>query len=58
MNVVAASGSGIQLAILRPGKLMSEALARRGRGMGGGEHAHLYRVQEALARLEGKDCTH
>jgi hypothetical protein len=55
MNVVAASGiaASEKLAILRAWEADERALQRaEDEGMGGGEHAHLHRVQEALARLE------
>jgi hypothetical protein len=61
MNVVAASGiaASEKLAILRAWEADERALQRaEDEGMGGGEHAHLHRVQEALARLEEGGCTH
>jgi hypothetical protein len=54
MNVVAASdiAAAEKLAILRAWEADERALQRaEGEGMGGGEHAHLHRVQEALATL-------
>ena len=61
MSVVAASGiaASEKLAILRAWEADERALQRaEDEGMGGGEHAHLHRVQEALARLEEGGCTH
>ena len=61
MNVVAASGiaAAEKLAILRAWEADERALQRaEDEGMGGGEHAHLHRVQEALARLEEGGCTY
>ena len=61
MNVVVASGiaAAEKLAILRAWEADERALQRaEDEGMGGGEHAHLHRVQEALARLDEGRCTH
>jgi hypothetical protein len=61
MNVVAASGiaASEKLAILRAWEADERALQRaEDEGMGGGEHAHLHRVQEALARLDEGGCAH
>jgi hypothetical protein len=61
MNVVAASdiATAEKLAILRAWEADERALQRaEDEGMGGGEHAHLHRVQEALARLGDRGCTH
>jgi hypothetical protein len=60
MNVVAASDieAAERLAILRAWEADERALRRaEDEGMGGGEHAHLHRVQEALARLDEHGCT-
>jgi len=57
MDVVEASGipTGEKLSILRDWEADERALQRaEDEGMVGGEHAHLHRVQEALARLESK----
>jgi hypothetical protein len=44
-----------KLAILRAWEADERALQRaEDEGMGGGEHAHLHRVQEALAELNSK----
>lgn len=54
MDVVAANDIAVpeKLAILRAWEADERALQRaENEGMGGGEHAHLHRVQEALARL-------
>jgi len=54
MDVVEAIGIPIveKLAILRAWEADERALQRaEDEGMGGGEHAHLQRVQEALGRL-------
>lgn len=54
MDVVEATGISIaeKLAILRAWEADELALQRaEDEGMGGGEHAHLQRIQEALARL-------
>jgi hypothetical protein len=55
MIVVAASDINVaeKLAILRAWEADERALQRaEDEGMGGGEHAHLHRVREALARLQ------
>ena len=55
MDVVEASGipASEKLSILRDWEADERALQRaEDEGMVGGEHAHLHRVQEALARLE------
>ena len=55
MDVVTANGiaAAEKLIILRAWETDERALQRaETEGMGGGEHAHLHRVQEALARLE------
>jgi len=55
MDVVEASGipTGEKLSILRDWEADERALQRaEDEGMVGGEHAHLHRVQEALAQLE------
>jgi hypothetical protein len=55
MDVVTANGiaAAEKLTILRAWETDERALQRaETEGMGGGEHAHLHRVQEALARLE------
>jgi hypothetical protein len=55
MDVVEASGipAGERLAILKAWEADERALQRaEDEGMGGGEHAHLQRVQEALSRLQ------
>jgi RNA polymerase-binding transcription factor DksA len=55
MDVVAANdiATAEKLAILRAWEADERALQRaETEGMGGGEHAHLHKVQEALARLE------
>jgi hypothetical protein len=60
MNVVAANGiaAAEKLAILRAWEADERALQRaEDEGMGGGEHAHLQRVQEALAQLDEGRCT-
>jgi hypothetical protein len=54
MDVVQATGISIveKLSILRTWEADEKALQRaEDEGMGGGEHAHLQRVQEALGRL-------
>ena len=54
MDVVEATGISIaeKLSILRAWEVDERALQRaEDEGMGGGEHAHLQRVQEALGRL-------
>jgi len=48
-----------KLAILKAWQADERALQRaESEGMGGGEHSHLHRVQDALIRLEllAKDC--
>ena len=55
MDVVEAAGIAAEekLAILRAWEADERALQRaEDEGMGGGEHAHLHRVQDALARLD------
>src|SRR5437867_3924765 len=55
MDVVAANdiAAAEKLAILRAWEADERALQRaETEGMGGGEHAHLHKVQEALALLE------
>lgn len=55
MEVVEATGipAGEKLTILKAWEADERALQRaEDEGMGGGEHAHLHRVQEALGRLE------
>jgi hypothetical protein len=54
MDVVEAAGIAAEekLAILRSWEVDERALQRaEDEGMAGGEHAHLHRVQDALARL-------
>ena len=54
MDVVEATGipASQKLSILKAWEADERALQRaEDEGMGGGEHAHLHRVQEALARL-------
>jgi hypothetical protein len=47
-----------KLAILRAWEADERALQRaEDEGMGGGEHAHLYKVQRALTRLEEQVCS-
>ena len=56
MDVVEATGipAGEKLCILKAWAADERALQRaEDEGMGGGEHAHLQRVQEALGRLQG-----
>ena len=56
MDVVEATGirAGEKLSILKAWEADERALQRaEDEGMGGGEHAHLHRVQEALGRLQG-----
>ena len=56
MDVVEATGipTGEKLSILKAWEADERALQRaENEGMGGGEHAHLQRVQEALGRLQG-----
>ena len=55
MDVVEATGipASQKLFILKAWEADERALQRaEDEGMGGGEHAHLHRVQEALARLQ------
>ena len=55
MDVVEATGipAGEKLSILKAWEADERALQRaEDEGMGGGEHAHLQRVQEALGRLQ------
>ena len=55
MDVVEATGipAGEKLSILKAWEADERALQRaEDEGMVGGEHAHLHRVQEALARLQ------
>jgi hypothetical protein len=55
MDVVEATGipASQKLFILKGWEADERALQRaEDEGMGGGEHAHLHRVQEALARLQ------
>jgi hypothetical protein len=55
MDVVEATGvpASQKLLILKAWEADERALQRaEDEGMGGGEHAHLHRVQEALARLQ------
>ena len=57
MDVVGAIGMTVleKLAILRAWEADERALQRaEDEGMGGGEHAHLQRVQEALASLQDR----
>jgi hypothetical protein len=56
MDVVEATGipARDKLYILKAWEVDERALQRaEDEGMGGGEHAHLQRVQEALGRLQG-----
>jgi hypothetical protein len=56
MDVVEATGipADEKLSILKAWETDERALQRaEDEGMGGGEHAHLQRVQEALGRLRG-----
>jgi hypothetical protein len=56
MDVVEATGipAREKLYILKAWEVDERALQRaEDEGMGGGEHAHLQRVQEALGRLQG-----
>jgi hypothetical protein len=58
MDVVEATGISIaeKLSILKAWEADEKALQRaEDEGMGGGEHAHLQRVQEALGRLQQWD---
>jgi len=58
MDVVAAHDMAIteKLAILRAWEADERALQRaEDEGMGGGEHAHLQKVQEALTHLEQEE---
>ena len=55
IDVVEATGipASQKLSILKAWEADERALQRaEDEGMGGGEHAHLHRVQEALARLQ------
>jgi hypothetical protein len=55
MDVVEAMGVPVleKLSILKAWEADERALQRaEDEGMGGGEHAHLHRVQEALGRLQ------
>jgi len=57
MDVVDATGisAGEKLSILKAWETDERALQRaEDEGMGGGEHAHLQRVQEALAELRSQ----
>jgi hypothetical protein len=57
IDIVGAAGMTIleKLAILRAWETDERALQRaEDEGMGGGEHAHLQRVQEALACLQDR----
>lgn len=57
MDVVDAMGisAGEKLSILKAWETDERALQRaEDEGMGGGEHAHLQRVQEALAELRNQ----
>ena len=57
MDVVGAMGMTVleKLTVLRAWEADERALQRaEDEGMGGGEHAHLHRVQEALARLQDR----
>jgi hypothetical protein len=59
MEVVEASSLSVgeKFTILRAWEADERALQRaEDEGMGGGEHAHLHRVQEALARLQGMEA--
>ena len=56
MDVVRATGIPVceKLYLLKTWEVDERALQRaEDEGMGGGEHAHLQRVQEALGRLQG-----
>jgi hypothetical protein len=58
MNVVQTNGIGPseKLAILQAWEADEQALLRaEGEGMGGGEHAHLHKVQAALNHLRGNN---
>ena len=58
MDVVEATGipADEKLSILKAWETDERALQRaEDEGMGGGEHAHLQRVQEALGRLQRMD---
>jgi len=60
MDVVRADdiAAGEKLAILRAWEADERALQRaEDEGMGGGEHAHLHKVQSALTRLEEQLCS-
>ena len=57
MEVVGATGMTVleKLTVLRAWEADERALQRaEDEGMGGGEHAHLHRVQEALAYLQNR----
>jgi hypothetical protein len=57
VDVVDATGisAGEKLSILKAWETDERALQRaEDEGMGGGEHTHLHRVQEALAELNSK----
>ena len=57
VDVVDATGisAGEKLSILKAWETDERALQRaEDEGMGGGEHPHLHRVQEALAELNSK----
>jgi hypothetical protein len=61
MDVVDATGIpvGQKLSILKAWEADERALQRaEDEGMGGGEHAHLHHVQEALARLQRARAHH
>ena len=60
MDVVEAAGisPGEKLTILKSWEADERALQRaEDEGMIGGEHAHLQRVRDALARLQNPRCT-
>jgi hypothetical protein len=60
MDVVEAAGisAGEKICILKSWEVDERALQRaEDEGMIGGEHAHLHRVQDALARLQSPRCT-
>jgi hypothetical protein len=57
MDVVESAGIPVseKLSILKAWEADDRALQRaEDEGMGGGEHAHLHRVQEALAKLQSE----
>jgi hypothetical protein len=61
MDVIAAADIGAtdKLTILKAWEADERALQRaESEGMGGGEHSHLHRVREALARLESELSSH